>query len=207
MLHRTIRDLSMIAARRSAIARFAVMGLVAATLTLSGCVNPTYYQPAVDGEGYSDQRVSDDHYRISFSGNSVTLRETVENYLLYRAAEITVATGHDYFVVVDQDVERDVTYRTYVDVPPGGYFYDPFFYRPYFYGPGFYGPAFGPAFGMYYDPYFGAYALATTEQFDKYRAYATIAVYSGERPADEPKAYDARDVVKRLSATILRPPP
>ncbi len=207
MLHRTIRGLSMIAARRSAIARFAVVGLVAATLTLSGCVNPTYYQPAVDNEGYSDQRVSDDHYRISFSGNSVTPRETVENYLLYRAAEITVATGHDYFVVVDQDVERDVTYRTYVDVPPGGYFYDPFFYRPYFYGPGFYNPAFGPAFGMYYDPYFGAYASATTEQFDKYRAYATIAVYSGERPKDEPKAYDARDVVKRLSATILRPPP
>ena len=123
--------------------------------------------------------------------------------ILYRAAEITVATGHDYFVVVDQDVERDVTYRTYVNVPPGGYFYDPFFYRPYLYGPGFY----DPAFGMYYDPYFGAYAPATTEQFDKYRAYATIAVYSGERPANEPKAYDARDVVKRLSATILRPPP
>lgn len=188
----------MIAARRPAITRFAVVGLMAASLTLFGCVSPSYYQPAVDHEGYSDQRISDDHYRISFSGNSVTPRETVENYLLYRAAEITVATGHDYFVVVDQDVERDVTYRTY---------YDPFFYRPYFYGPGFYNPAFGPAFGMYYDPYFGAYAPATTEEIDRYRAYATIAVYSGERPADEPKAYDARDVMKRLSATILRPPP
>ncbi|MFZ0695115.1 MAG: hypothetical protein WAN51_13400 [Alphaproteobacteria bacterium] len=203
MLHRTIRDISMIAARRSATAGFSVAGLMAATLALSACVNPTYYQPAVDDEGYSDQRISDDHYRIRFSGNSVTPREMVENYLLYRAAEITVATGHDYFVVVDQDVERDVTYRTYVNVPPGGYFYDPFFYRPYLYGPGFY----DPAFGMYYDPYFGAYAPATTEQFDKYRAYGTIAVYSGERPANEPKAYDARDVVKRLSATILRPPP
>ena len=193
----------MIATCRSAITGFAVAGLVAAAFALSGCVNPTYYQPTVDDEGYSDQRVSDDHYRISFSGNSVTPRDTVENYLLYRAAEITVATGHDYFVIVDQDVERDVTYRTYVDVPPGGYFYDPFFYRPYFYGPGFY----APAIGLYYDPYFGAYAPATIEQFDKYRAYATIAVYSGERPTNDPKAYDARDVVKRLSASILRPPP
>jgi len=199
MLQRSVTDISMIAARSSTTARFSLLALAAA-FALSGCVNPTYYQPAVGGEGYSDQQVSDDHYRVSFSGNSVTPRVTVENYLLYRAAEITLSTGHDYFVIVDQDVEHNVTYRTYVDIPPGGYFYDPFFYRPYFYG-----PAFGPAYGMYYDPYFGAYAPATTEQFDKYRAYATIAVYSGERPTDDPKAYDARDVVKRLSATILRP--
>ena len=203
MLRCTITVISMIGAHGVANRRFSAAALLAAAVALAGCVNPTFYQPAIDDEGYSDQRVSDDHYRIEFSGNSVTPRETVENYLLYRAAEVTLSTGHDYFVVVNQDVEHNVTYRTYVDIPPGGYFYDPFFYRPYLYGPRLY----NPAFGMYYDPYFGAYAPATTEQFDKYRAYAMIAVYSGERPTDDPKAYDARDVVKHLGPMVLRPPP
>ena len=45
------------------------------------------------GYGFSEQRIEDDRYRITFRGNSSTSRETVENSLLYRAAELTVQTG------------------------------------------------------------------------------------------------------------------
>ena len=52
---------------------------------LAGCETATPYQPATGGQagayGYSDYRVDADHFRVSFSGNSLTSRETVEKYL------------------------------------------------------------------------------------------------------------------------------
>ena len=44
-------------------------------------------------------RLSDNRWRVTFTGNSVTPRETVENYLLLRAAEVTLAAGHQPFPV------------------------------------------------------------------------------------------------------------
>jgi len=159
-------------------------------LLLGACMEPTTYQRAADGEGYADQQIADGRYRVSAAGNSVTPRETVENYLLYRAAEITLASGHDYFVMVQHDVERNVTYVAFADYQPSGLFY---------------GPYYGYGFGMFYDPLDYGYSEVTSREIERYRAYATIAVYSGARPADDPNAYDARDVMSRLSGHILRP--
>ena len=68
-----------------------VTGLVFA---LAACVGPTAYQPREDRYGYADQQIDRTHYRVSFTGNSFTQRDMVENYLLYRAAELTVASGN-----------------------------------------------------------------------------------------------------------------
>ena len=62
---------------------------------------------AQDGYGYSEQRIEENRYRVSFAGNSATSRQTVEDYLLYRAAELTVQTGHDWFEVVDRDTVQE----------------------------------------------------------------------------------------------------
>ena len=172
------------------------LGLAGLAL-LAACVHPTYYEPASDGQGYTDQEIADGRYRVTFSGNSATPRETVDNYLLYRAAEITLNSGHDYFVMTDHDVERSVTYRSYVDVPPGGGLYGP----NYAWGPYWDGFPYGP----YYDPYGPGYAEVTSHPVEKYQAFATIAVYDGSPPADNPDAYSARDVIARLKATIQRP--
>lgn len=183
---------------------FALLG----PLLLAACMSPTYYAPASDGEGYTDQQIADGRYRISFAGNSITSRNVVDNYMLYRAAEITLASGNDYFVLLDHDVERDVTYRSYVDVPPGPYFDGPYFYGPYFWpDPLWHRHGFFYGYDPYYDPYYDGFAEVTSQPIEKYRAYATIAVHSGERPKDDANAYDARDVVKRLGGTVLRPPP
>ena len=109
--------------------------------------------------------------------------------MLYRCAEVTLASGHDYFILTDHSVERDVRYHSYVDVPPGGYFYGP-------YGPGYYDP--------FYDWYYESEVFGPVEN-ERYRAYATIAVYSGTKPADNPNAYDARAVERRLKGYVLRP--
>ena len=67
---------------------------------------------AVSG-GFSDVRLETDRFRVTFAGNSLTSRETVERYLLYRAAELTVAQGADWFSVVERQTDRKA--RTYVD--------------------------------------------------------------------------------------------
>jgi hypothetical protein len=51
-----------------------------AALALAACATATPYQPAGQGSryGYSDMRLQEDRYRVTFAGNSVTSREQVE---------------------------------------------------------------------------------------------------------------------------------
>ena len=151
-------------------------------LLLAGCAVPTPYQPATKGYGYSEQQLESNRYRVTFSGNSVTPRDTVQNYLLYRAAEVTRESRHDYFTVVDQDLERSTTYH-------GSGFHD------FDWGPGHHSHrAFGLGFGNY-----------TAYPIDSYTAFADIVMADGEKPAGEVNAYDARDVLRQLGPTIERP--
>jgi hypothetical protein len=39
---------------------------------------------------------------------------------------------------------------------------------------------------------------------DEYTAFADVQMFRGEKPADDPRAYDARDVLNRLGPTIVR---
>lgn len=166
--------------------RFLAGFFLAAALALGGCVGPTPYGPATDGYGYSEQSIEGDRYRVIFSGNSATPRETVENYLLYRAAEVTLERGHTYFIVVKMDTERSTSYH-------GGF--NDFGYHPY----GFYGYR-----SLHDRPWgFGGYTSLDARPIDRYSAYANIVMRDGAKP-DNPDAYDANDVIKRLGPKINR---
>src|SRR3546814_2720956 len=70
-----------------------------AALMLFACATPTPYQPlGTRGTGasgcYASQQIEQNRFRVSFSGNQLTSRERVENYLLFRAAELTVQNGY-----------------------------------------------------------------------------------------------------------------
>lgn len=85
--------------------------VVGGSLLLAACVTPTPYQAAIGefGQGYSETRIETGKYRVSFKGNTATSRETAENYILLRAAELAKAEGYDYFVVFDEtDDSRSV---------------------------------------------------------------------------------------------------
>ena len=144
---------------------------------LAGCATPTPYQPAAGGFGYAEQQIENDRYRVTFAGNSVTPRDTVQNYLLYRAAELTVEHHHDYFTIVNQDVERSTAYQ--------GTGYDNFGVWP---GRNWVGA-----------PPYSAYPI------DSYTAFADIVIGDGEKPKGDVNSYDARDVIRRLGPTIERP--
>ena len=102
--------------------------VVAVAALLAACVSPTPYQPAQPrGFGYSEERLDQNKFRVTFRGNSLTKRETVVDYLLYRAAELTLQNGFSHFLVVGRDTEAKTRYRTWIDSYGGrGWFYHGF---------------------------------------------------------------------------------
>src|SRR5690349_6988649 len=97
--------------------RFGHLAAVASFAVLAACSTPTPYQPATSerGDGYTTQQIESNRFRISFRGNSVTSRQTVDTYMLYRAAEVTLQAGGDYFVIVNKDVDKNTGYENYGD--------------------------------------------------------------------------------------------
>ena len=151
-------------------------------LAACGTPTPTPYQPSIDGYGYAEQSLEENRYRVTFSGNSLTPRATVENYLLYRAAEVTLARDYDYFVVVAKGTERTTTYFSILHGVGGGASY-----HGYRHG-------------------YGVTGSSTSYPRNDYAAFANIIMRKGEKSPDNTAAYDARDVLKRLEPTINRNP-
>lgn len=172
--------------------RSIALSLVAAA-TLTACATATPYGPAGEGGGYgfSEQQIEHNRYRITFRGNSLTTRETVENFLLFRAAELTVQKGFDYFVVVEGDTEAKKSYSSYS--------YYPAFYGHYGFGhPGFYSfpyYAYGFGWGYPYDSY--------TREITRYSAVAFITMHKGDKPSDDAQAFNAREVMDNLRPLVL----
>jgi len=184
--------------------RLAVTLLAAAGI--AGCTTTTPYQPyrphsagGIHG-GYSDQQLAPDRYLVRFHGNSLTSRDRVEGYMLYRAAQLTVQSGFDWFLVLDRNTEHNV--RTIVRPDP--------FYRPW------YGQAYG-AWRPYWDVYIPGPGWRSwdanrswNEQFDVRRieAFETTAEIQMRRapvPPDAPRAIDARKVLAELGPRIELP--
>jgi hypothetical protein len=162
--------------------------LVAMSLAvlLGACSVPTPYQPSDGGYGYREQQIEDNRYRISFSGNPSTPRETVQNFLLYRAAELTVQNGFDYFTIADSDLERSTRYYSQ------GYVND---------------------FGIYNYPgrrslrrsYRPGFYSSNAYPINEYSSVADVIMAEGEKPGDDANAYDALDVLQQLQP-LVRPP-
>ena len=189
-------------------AKLRALAMAGLLILVSGaCSTATPYQPDIAGQrvsgGYSETRLADDRYRVSFAGNSLTSRDRVEGYLLYRAAELTAADSYDWFLIVDRHTEHDV--ETYVEPDP--------FYRPW-YGTGYgywrphwryyrrggswqnWHPEFGDAFWA------DRLDIRTIERFD---ADAEIVMRRGSVPAGEERAFIARKVIEDLGPTVERP--
>jgi hypothetical protein len=167
------------------------LAISTAMLALAGCASPTAYQPATDNgaNGYADQRLAQNRYRVTFQGNSLTKREAVENYLLLRSAEVTRGAGYAWFEFDDRDTKAKTTYHSE-----------------------FGEPGFGPGFGWYrhswrhnpWDPFWAGSAEAVPRT--RYEAYAEIIMLTPEQAKSDPHALQASDVIARLGPGAVTPP-
>jgi hypothetical protein len=154
--------------------------------SLAACVHPTPYKEAANDSrnGYTTQQVESNRFRISFKGNSETARQTVDSYMLYRAAEVTVQNGFDYFVVDNRAVDKNTAYENYGDTLAWGW-------------GGGWGFRRGPGFAIPDDSY--------SQPVNSYDAIADILLFHGTKPANQSDAYDARQVLNAIGPTIVRP--
>lgn len=159
------------------------LGLWCAAAVLAGCATgvQTPYQPLRENGGFSEQRLEANRYRVYFVGNTLTTREEVENHLLYRIAELTVAEGFDYFILSEKDTEASTMYLQTVT---GFDTFDPFY------------PRYWPRTG---------FASGTALPITSYKAQANVVMFKGIKPEADPDAYDARALQASLAPLIRRP--
>ncbi len=160
------------------------------TLGLGACAaQPTPYQPEMDRTGYAEQQLDARTWRVQFTGNFDTPRETVENYLFYRSAEIMLSGGYEKFVLLEKVIERDVEHRGYG-------------YSPYHFGFGFH-HGHVRNFGHHRLP--GYYGPRYYRSLTRYTGYATIRTFVGRQPLGDLQVYGAREVIQKLGPTVVLP--
>jgi hypothetical protein len=161
--------------------------LALCVLMAAACSTPTPYGPATspNGDGYTTQQIESNRFRVSFKGNSLTNRQTVDTYMLYRAAEVTLQNGGDYFIVVNKDVDKNTAYENYGDDLAYGW-----------------GGGWGWRHGWAGAGFGGG--IDYTRPIPNYDAIADIVTYRGPKPAANPNAYDAREVMNAVGPTIVR---
>ena len=74
-----------------------------AVFSLGGCATSisAKYQAASDSTGgYSETKLGENMYIVSFYGNSSTSVSQLLDFILLRSAEITLQKGHNYFATI-----------------------------------------------------------------------------------------------------------
>lgn len=170
--------------------------ILATALGLVGWATP--YQPDDDlggynqlMGGYSEKRVDQNTYIVSFNATRQTPPQTVMNYLLARCAQLTTDAGFDYFIVVSTSASnQDVNVNTRRD------FHNYILQKP----------SARPA--EYQSVEFES-ATVTKSQFPAqppanpnccgvHAATAVIKMFQGPVPRGVPRAYDAKNTAAHL---------
>ena len=86
----------------------ALTGLSALALSACASLAPYGAQQGPSGQGYSEQRIESNRYRVSYNGVGAAGR--VADWALLRAADLTTEQGYDWFEVT----------QSWTDGRPGG---------------------------------------------------------------------------------------
>lgn len=84
---------------------FFQIGLILSLLFVITCSTP--YQPKGALGGYSEEKILNNLYRVEFEGNQHSKPEKIQNYLMYRCAELTQEMGYEYFTIVNEERHFD----------------------------------------------------------------------------------------------------
>jgi len=154
--------------------------IAAAALALSACASLAPYGPqqAPGGQGYTEQRIESNRYRVTYYG--VGAPGPVADLALLRAAELTLAQGYDWFEVTQRwiDGRPDSAGGVRPSVGVG-------------YGSSRYGPYSSSGVGVGVGLNFSGPSPTSTS--------LEVIMGDGPRP-DRPNAYDAQGVRDSLGA-------
>lgn len=181
---------------RQPLVRFAVFS--AAALALAACATTGLYQARDGHSGYAETQLGADHWRVEFVGDDFTSRDTVNTYLLYRAAELTRESGHEWFSMTAQAVSEEVEIIVEAERPQA---YRERYWRPHW-------RRRGRFFWSDLDPV-GPMSRERDPQRDEpiaervhYSASAEIFIGNGTPPTG---AFSAEGTIARLEPAIARP--
>lgn len=166
--------------------RFTLPLIAAAALSVSACASLAPYgaQTGPGGQGYSEQRIENNRYRVTYHG--VGAPGPVADLALLRAAELTTQEGYDWFEVtqrwIDGRLDSAGGVRPSVGVGYGSSRYD-----------GRYGSYSSSGLGVGVGLNFSGPSPTSTS--------LEIVMGDGQRP-DRPNAYDARGVQESIRARI-----
>ena len=173
-------------------ARPLILLLAATAFGLGACATgpaPYAAKTADSMTGYSDEALTATHYRVTYDGNAVTGRETVEDYLLYHAAEVTQRAGFHWFVFDTRSTVPKTTYVTDFDGWPGWRGYG-WYWHNWDWG------------GPWGAPYEGS---AESHPVTRYHAYAEIVLLTDDQAKSEPHALNAAELLAHLHDKVFPP--
>jgi hypothetical protein len=160
---------------------FQIMAL-AAVLACAGCATTPLYHPATSARstGYSDTPLGGNRYRVTFVGADTTPASVVQDYVLLRAAELTLSKGASWFTVVSRQTVPQSSGRS----------------QSYYTG------GFGPPYCGYYGCWGGPYGGLIIEHNAPNRLAASLEIMLGQgtMPANTPNAYDANQLINAIRA-------
>lgn len=164
-----------------------ILGLV---VFLMGCATG-YHSVGYTG-GYSDMKVQDDIFKVSFSGNAYTNGARAADLALLRAAEVSRGNGYKYFVIMGED--SDVTtasYTTPVTAQTTGSSFGTI---------NTYGYGYGNSSGTYHGTYSGTtqYSGGQTYHFNKPSTSLMIKCFKEKPENISGMVYDAEQIEANL---------
>jgi hypothetical protein len=155
---------------------------------LSGCASgPAPYGPktADTVTGYTDEQLAQNRFRVTYVGNSTTSRDIIEDYLLFRAAQVTQSAGAQWFVFAARDTKAKTSYFSNFEGWPGWH----------------------RGFGWYRHGWSWPYDEdVESRPITRYQAYAEIVFLTPEQAKADPRALNAQDVIDHLGPKVLPPP-
>jgi hypothetical protein len=164
---------------------------VSAVFSLAACATAPAYSPAqsTNGYGYTDQRIENDRFRVTYRGAPRMSSADVQDYALMRAAELTIQNGGDWFEVVNADTDADAKRRYNIESD-----YDTRFVVHRSCG------VAGCTSRLV--PITVRTDYETVEMRTVYEHAMEIRIGTGAKLAGAPKIYDARDTFSTISARL-----
>lgn len=176
--------------------RLAVFAVTA--LALSACATSGLYQARDAESGYAETQLGASHWRVEFVGDNFTSRETVETYLLYRAAELTAQNGDEWFAMSAPSTSEDVEIIVEGERPQA---YRDRYWRPRWRRRSrFFWSDVDPVGPMPYE----RRPVLESNVAERVHYSASVEIFTG-RGAAPAGAFDAAQIIARLGPSIIRP--